>query len=247
MTTEQQTLKLDQIRIDGGTQPRVSIDEEVVAEYAEKYSSGVDLKPVIVFFDGATYWLADGFHRYWANRKIESDYIFAHVHQGTQRDAILYSVGANTDHGLRRTPADKRKAALTMLEDAEWSTWPHADIAKACGVSREYVCRLASSMSASCDRSQDEVREVSRAGKKYRQNTARIGRTGKRGQSRGAAASEMNPVRQPRPALAQTNLNLPHDPAYGARAIVAAMGEDYAHQLIDSLTSYLRDKKEGDA
>lgn len=37
------------------------------------------------------------------------------------------------------------------------------------------------------------------------------------------------------------------DPAYGARAIVAAMGEDYALRLIDSLTSYLRDKKEGDA
>ena len=40
MTTEIQiqTLKLDQIRIDGGTQPRVAIDEQVVAEYAELYA-----------------------------------------------------------------------------------------------------------------------------------------------------------------------------------------------------------------
>ena len=76
--------------------------------------------------------------------------------------------------------------------------------------------------------------------------TAKIG--GKRSKRKKArAASEMNPVRQPRPALAQTNLNLPHDPAYGARAIVSAMGVDYARQLIESLTSYLQDKKEGDA
>ena len=55
------------------------------------------------------------------------------------------------------------------------------------------------------------------------------------------------PIRQPRPALAQTNINLPHDTAYGARAIVAALGEDYARNLIDSLTAFLQDKKEGDA
>lgn len=247
MTTETQTLRLDQIRIDGGTQPRVAIDEQVVADYAEHYRNGVDLTPIIVFLDGATYWLADGFHRYWAIRKIDRDAIQAVVHQGTQRDAILHSVGANADHGLRRTAADKRKAVLTMLEDKEWSAWPHTDIAKACGVSREYVCRLAGSMSASCDRSQDEVREVSRAGRKYRQHTARIGHSGIRSQSHEVDHPKMNPIRQSRPALAQTHLNLPHDPAFGARAIVAAMGADYARQLIQSLTSYLQPRKEGAA
>ncbi|MBN2583982.1 MAG: hypothetical protein JXL80_13035 [Planctomycetes bacterium] len=146
MTTEKQTLKLDQIRIDGGTQPRVAIDEQVVADYAEQYSNGVDLKPVVVFFDGATYWLADGFHRYWANRKIESDYIFAFVHQGTQRDAILYSVGANATHGLRRTNADKRKAVLTLLEDDKWSKWSDSDIARQCCVNQSTVTRHRTSL-----------------------------------------------------------------------------------------------------
>lgn len=89
MTIETQTLQLDQIRIDGGTQPRVAIDQTIVAEYAELYSTGVDLPPVTVFFDGATYWLADGFHRYWANKRIDCEYVFAHVHQGTQRDALV--------------------------------------------------------------------------------------------------------------------------------------------------------------
>jgi len=243
MTTEQQTLNLDQIRLDGGTQPRVLIDEQVVAEYAELYANGVDLKPVVVFFDGATYWLADGFHRYWANRKIESDYIFAHVQQGTQRDAILYSVGANADHGLRRTPADKRKAVLTMLNDEKWSGWPQTQIAKACRVTPEYVSRLKSREGSTIDRS------IVQTSDGRTMNTSKIGRNRHPSPNRKGrlVGSEMNPVRQPRPALAQTNLNLPHDPAYGARAIVSAMGEDYARQLIDSLTSYLRDKKEGDA
>ncbi len=243
MTTEKQTLHLDQIRIDGGTQPRVSIDEQVVAEYAELYSTGVDLPPVTVFFDGATHWLADGFHRYWANKKISSDHLFAYVHQGTQRDAILYSVGANADHGLRRTNGDKRKAVLTMLEDEEWSEWSDREIAKQCGVGNEMVSRIHRSL---CDSHSENTVPKPRSYKSKHGTLARM-KTSNINRHRNRGADSPNPVRQPRPALAQTHLNLPHDPIYGARAIVAAMGEDYAHQLIDSLTTYLRDKKEGDA
>jgi len=248
MTTEKQNLRLEQIRIDGGTQPRVCIDEQVVADYAELYSSGVDLPPVVVFFDGATYWLADGFHRYWANKAINSDHVFAYVHQGTQRDAILYSVGANAEHGLRRTPQDKRRAVLTLLHDDRWSSKTQDEIAKDCRVSRWFVNKISKELSSSCKRQQDGTREVARNGQKYLQDTSRIGRSRTKRKSGGISpAASMAPIRQPRPALAQTNLNLPHDPAYGARAIVSAMGVDYARQLIESLTSYLQDKKEGDA
>jgi len=246
MTTEIQNLTLDQIRIDGGTQPRVAIDEGIVAEYAERYSSGVDLKPVIVFFDGATYWLADGFHRYWANKRIECNQVFAEVHQGTQRDAILYSVGANATHGLRRTNADKRKAVLTMLteskvsHDEDGKPWTDNAIAKRCHVSPHTVASMRSTLqmqSAPVRKTTDgRTMDTSNIGRKRRCSSGRNGRV---------VGSEMNPVRQPRPALAQTNLNLPHDPVYGARAIVSAMGADYARQLIDSLTSYLQDPKEG--
>lgn len=245
MTTEKQTLNLDQIRIDGGTQPRVAIDQGIVDEYAEQYSTGVDLNPVVVFYDGATYWLADGFHRYWANRKITSDYIFAYVHQGTQRDAILYSVGANATHGLRRTNGDKRKAVLTLLEDNEWNKWSDSDIARQCCVNQSTVTRHRTSLMQSI--SEPHSTNSSTRTYKTKHGTVATMNTAKIGRHRNRGPDSPNPVRQPRPALAQTNLNLPHDPAYGARAIVAAMGEDYAHQLIDSLTTYLRDKKEGAA
>ena len=145
-------LGLDRIRIDGGTQPRTAIDEDVVADYADLCGSGVDLPPVTVFFDGTAYWLADGFHRYWANKRINREHVVAEVHQGTQRDAILYSVGANTAHGLRRTNADKRKAVVTMLTDRKVShdedgkPWTDNAIAKQCSVDPKTVAKVRSTL-----------------------------------------------------------------------------------------------------
>ena len=73
------------------------------------------LVPVVVFHDGVDHWLADGFHRYHASRRIEALESVAEVRTGTRRDAVLYSVGANASHGQRRTNADKRRAVMTLL------------------------------------------------------------------------------------------------------------------------------------
>lgn len=64
---------------------------------------------------------------------------------GTQRDARLYSFGANGAHGLRRTNDDKRKAVAAMLEDAEWVTWSDREIARNCVVSHTFVQQQRSS------------------------------------------------------------------------------------------------------
>ena len=64
------TLALRLIRTDGGTQSRVMIDWTTVGEYAELLAAGVELPRVIVFSDGAEYWLADGFHRYSAAQQL---------------------------------------------------------------------------------------------------------------------------------------------------------------------------------
>lgn len=132
-------MRVDQIRIDGGTQPRAQINEAVVSEYAEALTDGAKLPAVVVFHDGADYWLADGFHRFHAHRKIGALDIEADVRQGTKRDAVLYSVGANHAHGLRRTNEDKRNAVLTLLRDSEWAGWSDNKVAQACGVSHPFV------------------------------------------------------------------------------------------------------------
>lgn len=249
MTTDEPTnLRLDQIRIDGGTQPRVAIDQAVVDEYADDYGNGKNLPPVVVFFDGANYWLADGFHRYWANRKINCNHIFAEVHQGTRRDAIFYSVGANADHGLRRSNDDKRKAVLTLLQDSEWSRKTQDEIAQACRVSLRLVNKLAQGIPPSCARAQDDYREVERNGKTYPMKTGNIGRSQKPPRrfepKPGLSPNAMTPIRGHSTHQPKTALELPHDPHWAARAILSAMGHDFGRALVKELTAYLEGASE---
>jgi hypothetical protein len=135
-------LNLNAIRIDGGTQSRVEINNEAVGDYAEAIKVGIDFPAIVVFHDGADYWLADGFHRYHAHKQAGKASIDAEVHSGTVRDATLFSLGANCTHGLRRTNADKRKAVTTLLADGEWAKWSDRKIAEVCGVGHPFVAAL---------------------------------------------------------------------------------------------------------
>jgi len=135
-------LAIAEIRIDGGTQTRAHLNEGTVDEYAELLTDGVTLPPITIYFDGSEYWLADGFHRYFANKKIGAISITADVRNGSCRDAILHSVGANSSHGMRRSNEDKRRAVETLVNDAEWTKWTDREIAKACGVSHPFVAAI---------------------------------------------------------------------------------------------------------
>ena len=92
-----------------------------------------------MFYDGAQHWLADGFHRYGAHQQKSAVTIRAEIREGTLKDAILFSVSANTTHGVRRSNEDKRRAVRTLLEDDEWQKWSDNEIAKRSGVSRGLV------------------------------------------------------------------------------------------------------------
>lgn len=135
-------IDIDKIRMDGGTQSRAEIDPMVVDEYAQAVRDGADLPAVVVFHDGKKYWLADGFHRVAAYRAAGAMFVEADVRQGDKRQAILFSVGANATHGLRRTNDDKRRAVQTLLGDKEWSAWSNREIARRAGVSEKFVRSL---------------------------------------------------------------------------------------------------------
>lgn len=168
---------LSAIRIDGGTQPRAEINEQVVGEYAEIIKAGGKLPPAVVFHDGAEHWLADGFHRYHAHRKAGQESIAVEIHEGTRRDAILYAVGANGTHGLRRSNEDKRKAVMMLLEDDEWRQWSDRKIAEACHVGHPLVAAVRAHLEEIPDSS---VRKVERAGTVYEQNTAGVAESNKK-------------------------------------------------------------------
>jgi hypothetical protein len=132
-------INLHTITIDAGTQSREHISQETVNEYAEALSDGVVFPAIKVHTDGVKNYLTDGFHRYFAHKRVGKTSIQADVIHGTLREAILFSLSVNAEHGLKRTNADKRKAVLTILDDFEWSDWSNVDIAKVCSVSSMYV------------------------------------------------------------------------------------------------------------
>ena len=135
-------LEIAKIRLNGGTQPRKSINEGTVNEYRQDMLAGAEFPPVTVFHDGFDYWLADGFHRVLASQSLGNKEIKADVKQGDRRDAVLYSAGANTSHGLRRTNADKRRAVMMLLNDPEWSQWSDREIGRRCNVDHTFVGKL---------------------------------------------------------------------------------------------------------
>ena len=137
------TIKLDRIVLDHTTQPRASIDSATVTEYAESLTNGANGFPAIDVFrdesDPKILRCADGFHRVNAYRQAGLTEIEATVHKGTLRDAVLFAVSANQNHGLRRSNADKRRAVTILLEDEEWRAWSDHKIAEQCGVSQQFV------------------------------------------------------------------------------------------------------------
>lgn len=166
-------IDLDDIAINGGTQPRAALNEETIAEYAEALKDGADFPHVVIFYDGKDHWLADGFHRYHAHRRAERTEIDCAIMQGTRRDAVLYSVSANSDHGLRRTNEDKRRAVLMLLADEEWNQWSDREIARRAKVSNRFVSNLRSE-TVTVNGTQSERTYTTKHGAQATMNTAPI-------------------------------------------------------------------------
>jgi hypothetical protein len=135
-------LNLLNIRTDGGTQPRLELDQNLVKEYAEVMREGVVFPPVEVFHDGSVYWLVDGFHRYFGYKTNGLTSIEAIIHTGTLREAQFYAWKANNKHGNRLKAEDIRAILRIMLTDEEYSKWSNNHIAKELDISSMTVGRV---------------------------------------------------------------------------------------------------------
>lgn len=166
-------LNLDVIRIDGDTQPREELDQEMVVEYAELMRDGIKFPPVKVFFDGSNYWLVDGFHRYFATKSNGYVSIETEVKEGTQREAQLQSMTANsTQRGKPPTAKDKRRSAIRMIQDAEWGEWANIKIAEWIGISAMTVGRLKIAMK---EKKPEEVKYINKHGKETLMKIGKMG------------------------------------------------------------------------
>lgn len=129
------------IRIDGGTQFREKTNQDVVNDYKERLKEGAKFPPLKTVFDGTTHWLFDGYHRYLAMKDLgitpEVDYI-----QGSQEDAQILAMGANAEHGLQRTNADKRKVVQAAIDHPRLKDKSNREIADICKVSHSFVAAI---------------------------------------------------------------------------------------------------------
>lgn len=139
------TIRLEDIDWDTSAkhcQIRQCTQSDVVEEYATAMKAGIEFPPIIVFTDGKSFWLVDGYHRCEAATDADICELPVDLREGDLRDAILFAVGVNATHGVRRSNADKRAAVLTLLNDESWGTWSDRKIARLCGVSQPFVSSL---------------------------------------------------------------------------------------------------------
>jgi hypothetical protein len=142
--TQIKRLSFQAIKLDGGTQARVELDSATIDDYAEVIRGGTCLPLPIVFKDGETHYLADGFHRYHASVKAGLEDFQCEVREGTRLEAIKYALKANNGHGLRRTNADKRNAVHLAMK--EFSSESNRGIAEMCEVSPGLVDSIRSQL-----------------------------------------------------------------------------------------------------
>ena len=219
-------LQLIQIKTDGGTQPRAALDQFVIDDYAQAMSAGAEFPLVVVFYDGKNYWLADGFHRTKACEQAGKDLIEADVRQGTHRDAVLYSVGANATHGLRRTNADKRRAVETLLTDSEWQKWSDREIGRRCFVDNSFV----SDMRKSLLFTNSERIYTTKHGTVATMNTANIGKADSSTPSKIVVSPA--PVEEARSLLRDTNVAEKPEQLRQLAAVAPALQVRVAEKLL---------------
>ncbi|MEY2654602.1 MAG: hypothetical protein RLZZ524_1630 [Pseudomonadota bacterium] len=137
-------------------QLRETTDTDAVSRYAQSYKDGEQLPPIVVFRDGDDLYLADGHHRVAAAKRAQLTELHAIVKKGDRRAATLYAAGANGQHGLPLTNADKRKIVATLLSDDEWKAWSNREIGRVSRTSEALVRLVRKELGA-------EISEIKRA------------------------------------------------------------------------------------
>ncbi len=133
-----QDIPLSKIVKDPDLQMREKLSDRRVEEYkAWLQLDPKRLPPIKAYYEEGTdtYWVPNGWHRLAATEALEWPTIPAWVQPGTQQEAFLEAVGANSDNGEPRTNADKRKSITTLLiKVPAWQDASDRQIAKVCNL-----------------------------------------------------------------------------------------------------------------
>lgn len=249
MNESTETLPIASLRRDGGTQVRAGIDQERVAQYADSLAY---LPPPVVFYDGETHWVGDGFHRIEAHIVKGREEIACIVREGDAFAAFLFGLGANREHdrgGLYRSNKDKRQAVEMLFAwlKKRGENWTDRRIAETCGVSNTFVSELRGQLSTD-DTSTPAPRETA-GGRKIKPRAATKAKKPSKGSAEPEAASgtrrtslepdpDQNAYLSIRAALRAATTRAGAERAYGAIAPAAENNELSADEVDELVAEY---------
>ena len=131
------------------TQSRSQLDRATLDRYTDLRKQLIKLPPVILFYDGENHRLTDGYHRYHAEHAIDKTRsIISIIVPGSASDAILYSLGVNSAHGLPRKDCDINYAVISFLGHPEWIKYSNVQSGIMCGCSESLVRKIKNELMA---------------------------------------------------------------------------------------------------
>jgi len=146
-------LPIDQIVMDDRLQPRMTLDNNAIEEYAgvlEEHDAW-PFPPLTVYMvpepAGSVLYLIDGWHRLMAARHVGYEAVPCEVNSGNFSAAFVASLGVNATHGVRRSNRDKRFCVARALRDEQLGQESHRTIAQWCQVSHTLVSKIHAEMS----------------------------------------------------------------------------------------------------
>lgn len=158
MAGKKKQIATELLELDDKLQCRAEVPKEILDEYADAWKAGVKFPEVVVYQVDDRFLVVDGFCRVVSAQSIGKSKVPCVVHQGTFKDALRAACGANVSHGLRRTNADKQKAARLAIENfPELSSRELGDL---CGVSHAYVQGLKKPKESKPERIDDHKQET---------------------------------------------------------------------------------------
>jgi hypothetical protein len=260
-------LPLKKIHLDGGTQTRARINEDIIEEYAADMKAGAAFPPLVVFHDGKDYWLGDGFHRWGAAMALNLDSIECEIHQGTLADAQWYSFSANKANGMRRTNDDKVRAVKSALRHCRGER-SDREIARHVGVVHDTVAKYRAELKTAGEIGQpgdkdtgasgenrqidasdlkpgQPARVVTRKGKTYQMKVGQIGKARKpnRKKAGGIAKDAAVPVRKPGQMIPTLEIAIPlNNPQAAAGALLSNCKPDYLRAMVARIVKVLDER-----
>jgi hypothetical protein len=156
-----ETVKIANVTVASEFQMRVKSDPATLIEYRELIRASEEHwpfdEPCTLYRVDGTLILTDGFHRLEAMHAEGRTEIRANVRNGTLLDAKIASLGANKNHGLKRSNADKRRAGTIAVQDETLRKWSDRKLAELCGISDFLVSQIRAELPDSCSSAREST------------------------------------------------------------------------------------------